>query len=362
MEVYVDRHTDFTSQTDATPAEEKQFVAAIEAEIIAITQAQFAKEKSFKKQTLRKLCERLYEAGKMDAYPICFEDRTNEYAALVISIRKFYADEVVTAASALYLEMLTRGSTFDELYDRIWESADVNHYTDGKLTRFALIAQRLEAIFDSWSYASKGALARFVDDTQNVHSARISDQSETVKGLLLATPIPAGQKTLKEIEAAWLFHDKEPSVIKTLFTDIESWASKSMVIEENDYLYRKLLQHLWAKIKTYPSEIRRELEKRLFEECYDALNMCAQGHLTRLANVLVGFDAAINAKAAKEADMSPEAMYNRMAEISRMEIPDVEKRVEATNTLIDFNVPMAGRSAWLEPYFTHPYLETVAGQ
>lgn len=55
-------------------------------------------------------------------------------------------------------------------------------------------------------------------------------------------------------------------------------------------------------------------------------------------------------------------MYNRMAEISRMEIPDVEKRVEATNTLIDFNVPMAGRSAWLEPYFTHPYLEKLAGQ
>jgi hypothetical protein len=362
LEVYVDRHSRFTIETEATPAEEKQFVATIEAEIIAITQAQFAKEKSFKKPTLRKLCERLHEAKEMDAYPICFEDRTEEYTALVLSIRKYYADQVITAASMHYLEMLERGTAFDDIYDRVWDSDDISHYADGRRKRFPIVRRRMEAILDSWSYASRGALARFIADNQNVHTERISNQTESVKELLLATPIPAGQKTLKEIEAVWLTTQIKPRDIRTVLDDIETWAAKSMITEEGDYLYRKLLQHLWAKIKTYSEEIRRELEIRLYEECFDALNMCAQGHITRLANVLVGFDATISAQAAKDADKSPETMYNRMAEISRLEIPDVEKRVEATNTLIEFDVPMADRSAWTEQYFTHPYLEKLADQ
>jgi hypothetical protein len=122
--------------------------------------------------------------------------------------------------------------------------------------------------------------------------------------------------------------------------DIRSWASKSLIIVKDDWLYRRALQHLWAKIKSYPSEIRDELIKRLYEECRDADGMCAQGHVARLANVLVGFDEAVKGEV---------SLQDRMAELSRLEVSDFEKVTAAMNTLKEFKVTDVEEiRAWLE--------------
>ena len=114
-----------------------------------------------------------------------------------------------------------------------------------------------------------------------------------------------------------------------------------MITKENDYLYRTLLQHLWARIKTTAVEIRDEVVRRLYEECHESLSMCAQGHIGRLANVLVGFDETIR---------PPVSLQDRMAEISRMDRTEAEKRAEAAIVLNDFDVPVEERSAWLDAF------------
>jgi hypothetical protein len=114
-----------------------------------------------------------------------------------------------------------------------------------------------------------------------------------------------------------------------------------MISTEEDWLYRRTLQHLWAKIKGYNDEVQDELVKRLYEECRDALGMCAQGHIARLTNVLVGFDAAFKA---------PVSLQDRMADIARQESTEEEKRAAATLVLVEYKVAEAERGAWLEAF------------
>ena len=68
--------------------------------------------------------------------------------------------------------------------------------------------------------------------------------------------------------------------------------------------------------------------------------MCAQGHVARLANVLVGFDEAVKGEV---------SLQDRMAEISRLDVSDIEKLTVAMNTLKEFKVTDAEEiRAWLE--------------
>ena len=73
----------------------------------------------------------------------------------------------------------------------------------------------------------------------------------------------------------------------------------------------------------------------------DAKYMCAQGHIARLTNVLVGFD---------EAFKQPVSLGDRMADISRMDITEEEKRMAGILVLQEFAVPLAEQGAWLDAF------------
>jgi hypothetical protein len=184
----------------------------------------------------------------------------------------------------------------------------------------------------------KGELQNFVEDRQNIHTASVNQQTSATLEQLFAVVVPEGQRTFAEINAEWIRLRCSDYMV---LTDVRSWASKSMISTEDDWLYRRTLQHLWAKIKTYSVEVRDELVKRLYEECRDALGMCAQGHIARLTNVLVGFDAAFKA---------PVSLQDRMADIARQESTEEEKRAAATLVLAAFRVPEPEWGAWLDTF------------
>jgi hypothetical protein len=87
--------------------------------------------------------------------------------------------------------------------------------------------------------------------------------------------------------------------------------------------------------------MRDELVKRLYEECRDAVGLCAQGHVARLANVLVGFDDAFKGAV---------SLQDRMAEISRQTATGDDKRAAAALVLNEFNVADTDRAAWLNAF------------
>lgn len=114
----------------------------------------------------------------------------------------------------------------------------------------------------------------------------------------------------------------------------------------NDHLYRRALDGLYILIRRMPDrDIQEELFKRAFEECYESVGMCCEGHISRLCNVLVGFDDAF-------APPVPfgEILQNKMAAIYAMEVDTEEKIRQATAFFNEFAVPEAERSAWLEAF------------
>ena len=234
-----------------------------------------------------------------------------------------------------YMVLLTHGTTFDELMDRVGEDTGDHR-----------VRQKLWLQIAQWERVSREAerpaneLGRMAQDAQNIHTLAVSRQTNTMLEQLAAITVPPGQKTMSEILGAWSCSLTNPSqVMATVERDMRMWAAKSYVVEEGDYLYRKTLRAVWAKIQLYPAAPKKELVRRLWEECSEAVGMCAQGHISRLLNVFMGFD---------EAFVAEESFQDRMASISKMDVGHEEKMQEATRIMDAMQMEDAARRPWLE--------------
>ena len=212
---------------------------------------------------------------------------------------------------------------------------------------------RLLSYIDVWekqypSAVVKTELKKFVEDRQNVHTRIISNQTDKSMKIINNTSIPVGQKTIGEIIMAWMDLKIEWKDIESIYKDMEYWGKESSIYSNDDYLYRKTLRSLWALIKTYKegTEIYNELVKRLYEECKDSVGMCGQGHITRLANVMVGFhEGFLTPKSSKE------EFQDNIAEIaSNTNISDKEKIEQAIILMNSINMPKEERQVWLDAF------------
>lgn len=231
---------------------------------------------------------------------------------------------------ATYTSLVIQGASFNDLFERV-----VNE----KIRES--VRTRLWNLVEKWERDAQmtNELARLAGDAQNIHTPAVNRQTNELVVLLHAVPIPGGQKTMAEILAEWTresFHS-----IPRIENDMRTWASKSFVVTEGDFLYRNTLRSLWAKIKATSGETRRELTKRLWEECLESVGMCAAGHISRLINVLVGFDAAF---------VVPMSLQDRMAAISLRDVDSATKIAEATRIMDELGMPAAERQPWLEAF------------
>ena len=183
----------------------------------------------------------------------------------------------------------------------------------------------------------------FTDDEQNVHTKVVSDQMNTSLKILLSIPIPETQSTLDEIATAFANELGADSRLHDVYQDMKHWGNVSEIFQKGDYLYRRILRGLWSKLKTYEGEIRRELIKRLWEECSEAAGLCATGHISRLTNVLVGYDENFQSQISIQ-----EMFQNAMVNIRQMNISIEEKHSMAKKTMDDMNIPHEERDAWLD--------------
>jgi len=290
-----------------------------------------------------------------------------------------FAESSVPAVKEFGYTRASRSADFNELVDRRWlqvywglckDFENIIYETlkrkferglaSGRMTMFDIYQQidshggmleaknRLYDLADIWQLQEetkalakeKTALAYFVNDSQNVHTSIISQQTNERMDELSKVNITKKQQTLDEILTSW---NKYPwAEVEPLYNDMKYWGNVREVIVPDDYAYRVALRALWAKIKTYEDETRDELVRRLFEECKDSVGMCAQGHLTRLANVLVGFDTTL--------EPIKESLQDKMAAISRLDITTALKIDEANKYMDEIKMPIEERSAWLEAF------------
>jgi hypothetical protein len=191
-----------------------------------------------------------------------------------------------------------------------------------------------------------GQMGALAVDTQNVHREVVVKQTNTNVEILLeaAKGVPAGLDpegwaTVQWIQTGVVFQD-----YMRVIMDVHHWFTKRTCKATGDYLYKQVFTGVIAKlVKIDNAEVRGELVKRLWEECVESLDMCCEGHISRLANVFVGFDEAF------KSPMSPNEMLQaQIAEIAGMKLR-LETKLAKANALMDeLKIPAEERLPWLE--------------
>jgi hypothetical protein len=182
-------------------------------------------------------------------------------------------------------------------------------------------------------------LQRLALDNQNVHTKEVTIQTSEAQEYLLKTEVPKSQDTLAELETAWA----EKVQRKKVMRDVKMWYGMQRCVSINDWLYKRMLDGLWARIKSHKE--RAELTQRLWEEAFESVDKCCQGHLSRLANVLVGFTEEVKAEVP-----IGEILQQRIAAIAEKDIGVEFKVCEAWAVFEELKVPMAERDAWIEAF------------
>ena len=138
--------------------------------------------------------------------------------------------------------------------------------------------------------------------------------------------------------------EKIKKEIDDVIADMRDWGNRKTVIKPGENIYKSTLRGLWAKIKESPS--RTELVKRLFEETSEAVGLCADGHVGRLCNVLVGFDPEFTCS------LSPKEYFqNNIALISENIHASLEAKIQQAKALMDeIGMPEEERQAWLDAF------------
>jgi hypothetical protein len=210
----------------------------------------------------------------------------------------------------------------------------------------------LWSMVEIWAltYKPVAQLKDIVQNEQSVHTIVVLKATNEGIGILSSVSVVPGQKTLAEIGAAWLLSRQdlrleEESVvpqIKRVIADMHEWGKKSIVMHKTDNVYRKVLRGLWAKIKG-SGPLYAELVKRLWEECSEARGLCADGHVGRLVNVLVGFDEEF-----KSSITNKEYFQNNMSLIANSTAPLAFKIEQASKLMDELGMPEDERGVWLE--------------
>jgi hypothetical protein len=178
-----------------------------------------------------------------------------------------------------------------------------------------------------------GELHELALDNQNVHTAAVTKQ--TRKGVdLLVTTVAGSENTLEALEAAWV-GSKPPIKMGVVLKDMRKWYICK------DVPYRKALDGLWTRVQK--SLDKDDLIERMWEECLESVDMCCEGHLSRLANVLCGYDLEFKAPVSVG-----QLLQERMAAIaeSKKDLPD--KMSDAWAVFEELAIPVEERGAWVE--------------
>lgn len=172
-------------------------------------------------------------------------------------------------------------------------------------------------------------LRAFAADNQSVHRGGVVSAVEAAIHRLCERPLAADQRTLAEAQA----------VLPTAALRNELQRDFNLA-HGFGVPYAKVLDHVWGVVRAH--EHKAELTRRFIDEIHDGRGMCHTGKLTRLVNVLAGFDEAVG-------DLMPpaEMFRNRIALLANR--PLAEREPAARDLFREFAVPEAEQAAWLEP-------------
>jgi len=197
--------------------------------------------------------------------------------------------------------------------------------------------------------ADAEAVARVEAEVEAVAEAEVEADAATMLDYLSNYFYRLREDTIDKIwdqyfYQEWNAEEKIKKEIDDVIADMRDWGNRKTVIKPGENIYKSTLRGLWAKIKESPS--RTELVKRLFEETSEAVGLCADGHVGRLCNVLVGFDPEFTCS------LSPKEYFqNNIALISENIHASLEAKIQQAKALMDeIGMPEEERQDWLDAF------------
>lgn len=188
-------------------------------------------------------------------------------------------------------------------------------------------------------------LAGFAQDPQNVHTTQAVQMVKAIVKKVLEIQVP------EEYKWNELICSKTPGEIIMLckLTPSAAWqmgakyCSADTIYELGKGIYGKVLDSVWQFI--LKSEHKEDLCRILKSELQDNIGMCAQGNLSRLANILAGYLEGVG---------SQESLSEKLGRLipALMEIEDLDERADKLVEILNENqVPKAEWIVWGEPLF-----------
>jgi hypothetical protein len=190
---------------------------------------------------------------------------------------------------------------------------------------------------------------KFAIDNQNVHTHIAKSATEKALSVIRSWPLP-------DLEGKMTFEERFPRVIEAYSCIIDVHvrnqlldifkADVTLPVTAFDARYDDLLLRILNHI--YLKDYEVEAYKVLGSEVMNGSGMCHQGKITRLINVLRGFDDEITACISNEP--TREEFMAKIGVIASSALTSDQKVVLAKALMTDFVdvVPEAERSSWLE--------------
>lgn len=185
--------------------------------------------------------------------------------------------------------------------------------------------------------ANLGEMGRLAYDTQNVHTREVNENVSNSLDILLGVRDP-----INGFEGYWSNFPATKDNRK-MHRDMKKWYDTESCRSDEDWLYRKTLDGLWTLIDRSP--FRDELMVRLTQEADESVGMCCDGHIARLCNVMVGFDAAF------KAPVSPaEILGDKIAAIAALDLSVEAKVIEAWTAFEALHIDHETRKEWISAF------------
>jgi hypothetical protein len=186
-----------------------------------------------------------------------------------------------------------------------------------------------------------GALQAFAQDRQNVHTTQAVKQTKEIVARILKIPVPP--------EYRWNMNEcsKTPGeiILDCKVSPTATWQMMAKYCQaDNVYelgkgIYGRVLDCVWQYIKG--SEHKEDLCKILKTEMEDNIGMCAQGNLSRLANILSGYMEGVGPQ-----ESVAEILGRLLPPL--MQIEDEGERLDKAKKIMDeYGVLTTDRAAWL---------------
>lgn len=182
-------------------------------------------------------------------------------------------------------------------------------------------------------------LERFVNDRQNVHTVAAVNQTKEVVDRVLKIAVPDEFKYTHSMRTLAEILLEVPMTVPATKWFMTKYQAADSIYEYGPYTYARICDAVWQYIRNSPD--KKSLCSIFAVEMQDSINMCAQGNLTRLCNVLAGFMEGVNTES------QGEQLQRRMAKL--MELDNPEDRVRQGKAVLEeLAVPEDQHDVWLE--------------